>query len=565
MLLGATVLAGAAFGAMAVTGPPIPYVDISAIIAAQTSITSALNVEPYAADIGSVGFPGVVDAAKSYFLVSNNAHATLTAAITTSDLAVTLTGDLSKFKASGALSLDYASSVMRTASSSEIVYYDGKAGQVLTLVARGQDGTTAKNWDAGSVIEARIIERHHEIHTEALIAIETEVLANKSQFQSDIGSLDARIDGHDTAITALQAVDATYDTRLDALEGGGGGGDFVRTVDVEYDARNYLAGDGVTDDTAALQAFFNQVQTNQQNATLYFDDATYIIAGALQDTSRRNAQLLLPVVINTGQQYTLKLVGRCVPACSPSGDAFPVAMPRGTILKSTLATGGGTSPAMFEGRGGVGGPYDEVGMLNVEFEKLIIQTVPNPQISALNLRRLTTCSLKDMLIVAGTGMSSFEMTEPTVTSSRGVILPDYSKGILQQITGHFNVFGFYIGMRSGELLHAHNLGFWFCKVGIEFGFTYHATQIDHLLNFWCPFGAQFTGGVHYIDVKHWATERAGAHGTGHWYADVAEIYDMSNQGSGDVTWWTVTSDVGVVNSFTMQGGANIRTRRLGAA
>ena len=71
---------------------------------------------------------------------------------------------------------------------------------------------------------------------------------------------------------------------------------FARMRSREYDARDYLAGDGVTDDTAALQSILTAIDTDSENATIYFDNATYILAGALQDTGRRNAQILLPTV-----------------------------------------------------------------------------------------------------------------------------------------------------------------------------------------------------------------------------------------------------------------------------
>jgi hypothetical protein len=126
---------------------------------------------------------------------SNNARATLATDIDSSVLALTLTGDLSQFEQSGALTIDFAAPSLRTATSSEIAYYNGISGQVLTLTARGCDGTTAKSFASGSAVECRTIARHHNILAEAVIALEAESYAHQSEIDSkaDIAALDDRV------------------------------------------------------------------------------------------------------------------------------------------------------------------------------------------------------------------------------------------------------------------------------------------------------------------------------------------------------------------------------------
>ena len=209
MMLAAAALGAIGLGATGGTSVDMPIVSIAASIAMQSALACAVDVttQDELVEVGVVQFPAAVDSAKSYFLVSNNARALLASPITASDLSVTLAGDLSKFKSSGALTLDLPLAILRTASSSEVVYYSGKAGQVLTLTARAQDGTTAKEWAQGSAIESRIIERHHEIHTEALIAVETEVLANKAL-------LDGKADAvHSHAIADVSNLQASLDAK----------------------------------------------------------------------------------------------------------------------------------------------------------------------------------------------------------------------------------------------------------------------------------------------------------------------------------------------------------------
>lgn len=337
---------------------------------------------------------------------------------------------------------------------------------------------------------------------------------------------------------------------------------FTRYRTREYDARNYLAGDGVTDDTAALQAIFTAIDTDSENATIYFDNATYLIAGALQDGSRRNAQLLLPTVAINEQQYTVQLIGHSVPACSPSGYE-PIVLPRGTRIKSTLAAGSGSDPSVISGRGPSGGYLDEVNYLHIEFENIVFETIPNPTYSCVNLRRFTSVAVTNCVIAAGPYMDVVRATQPTSTGSYGLILPQFNCGICQRLEGQVNVFGFYIGVRCGELMHAENLGVWWCQRGLEFPFSYHASLIDRLLVFWCPYGAVWMDD-HPVEIQQWDNEHTLA-GESRWFATIADVSDPANHAYGEIKWLSVRASFGRESVFTVLGGMHLITRELGVA
>lgn len=335
---------------------------------------------------------------------------------------------------------------------------------------------------------------------------------------------------------------------------------FTRSRSREYDARNYLAGDGTTDDTAALQAILTAIDTDSENATIYFDNATYVIAGALQDGSRRNAQLLLPTVGITEQQYTVQFKGHSVPACSPSGYE-PIMLPRGTRIKSTLAAGSGTDPSVIVGRGPLGGYLDETNYLHTEFENIVFETIPNPTYSCVNMRRMTSVTLTNCVIAAGPYMDVVRAIRPTHAASYGLILPQFNSGICQGIRGQVNIFGFYYGIRCGELMHAENLGLWWCDRALEFPFSYHASIIQRLLVFWCPNGAVWTA-AHPVEIKQWDNEHTMTGETA-WYATLVDVYDPSNLGDGRIEWLTVRASFGRVSEFFVTGGAGIQIRELG--
>lgn len=336
------------------------------------------------------------------------------------------------------------------------------------------------------------------------------------------------------------------------------------TYNVRDNTISNLVGDGTTDDSVALQSLINGVGA-ARGGTIYFpDDGPYIIAGALQDGARQNAQLLLPVVVPFegmalgDQQYTITFLGYQPPACSPSGP-LEVILPYGARIKSTLAAGSGTSPAVIGGKGPVGGLYGEVNYLNVKFENLIFETVANPSYSCLNMLCFTTVSFQECIIAAGNTMSVAEVVEPTTATSYGVIFPQVSSGIIQKVTGQLNVFGFYTGIKVGELLQADYLGVWGCKRGLEVPFSYHASLIHRYLCFWTPTGAVWTD-EHCVDIQQWDSERAPS---GSWYSPLVEISDPSNYARGEIKWITVLANVGRVHDFDVTGGSNLIVREIG--
>lgn len=87
------------------------------------------------------------------YVVKNNAYATLAGALAAGDTAISVqTGKGALFAVTAP---DYTYATLEDASgNNEVVKITARAGDVLTVV-RGQDGTTARTWNVGDIIECR--------------------------------------------------------------------------------------------------------------------------------------------------------------------------------------------------------------------------------------------------------------------------------------------------------------------------------------------------------------------------------------------------------------------------
>lgn len=70
-----------------------------------------------------------------------------------------------------------------------------------------------------------------------------------------------------------------------------------------------LLGDGVTDNSVALQTWLDSVNLAKVNSTLLVPDGVYIFSGSLQNTGYQNAQILLPTANITDPAYSVTIKG----------------------------------------------------------------------------------------------------------------------------------------------------------------------------------------------------------------------------------------------------------------
>jgi hypothetical protein len=114
---------------------------------------------------GTVSYPGALDTAVSLFETNNKISTTLNGGISDSATSIILTSGTG-WPASGTVSFN---------DSGEIVFYTGKSTNTLTGCLRGQDGSAAAAHISGVTVQLNDTSRHHQVHSEAIIAVETKI------------------------------------------------------------------------------------------------------------------------------------------------------------------------------------------------------------------------------------------------------------------------------------------------------------------------------------------------------------------------------------------------------
>jgi hypothetical protein len=172
MLLGAATLGAISLGSAAAYGPALPYIDLAASIALSMSISVALDIEQQIPAPGTPTYPPTINLPSNFLIAANNKKTTLAQPLAIDTLVLTLT-DAFTWPTSGAVTLDLVSG--RSNTSSEIVYFNDRDGNVLTLASRAEGGTTAKAWPIGMSAEMRITAEHHNLLASGIIAVETKL------------------------------------------------------------------------------------------------------------------------------------------------------------------------------------------------------------------------------------------------------------------------------------------------------------------------------------------------------------------------------------------------------
>lgn len=330
-----------------------------------------------------------------------------------------------------------------------------------------------------------------------------------------------------------------------------------------YNAKAYgLVGDGVTDDTAALQGLINLVSANG-GGEIRFGPGVYLIGGPLQDPGNGNAQILLPTVALDQPMISITLRG---PLAPPKQYFTWSSLPRKpyATIKSTL--GGATGTASLIGGPSSSAIFPDQNNVTVNVQDLIFELPPDPTLSALSLQWQQACRITDVLVHCG-NLSLHTIIQPTHPNAYGVKLPEESHSAFIPVDG-LNVFGVYWGLRDGELTSGRGVRVWSCYKAVDLPFTHHPSVYLDLGVYWMPYGLVATGGgnpafdgkkrltVVLLDLEH-------ANGQGApWQDTVADIDDPNDRLEGFIQFKVVKSAVGAVgpSNFIVNGG-----RRLGYA
>ncbi len=335
------------------------------------------------------------------------------------------------------------------------------------------------------------------------------------------------------------------------IPGPGGSGSSLPWFNVVTDGT--CVGDGVTDDTVALQAAIDTATASgTQSAWLYFPPGTYLIGGALQDTGAFNGQILLPDVDETtDEQITIRFTGAARPPFAYHGPGDP-GDGGYSIIKSTLTGASGTA-AVFSGGNGTFTFFTNV---SVVVEDLICLTADNPTLSFWNLSRTQGGAIRDIVIATPSGYAG-STVQPTHSNAYGIKLPQKRDSNYTYVDG-LGSFGMYTGILMGELAICRGVILALDMVGIEFGdldehlsliVDMHATSVPSVL--------KATGTAH-CDILSYDFET----GTGPGWADIVyDLDDASNLLHGHVRYFGYPNPP--THTFTKNGGTNYSAAVIG--
>jgi hypothetical protein len=324
-----------------------------------------------------------------------------------------------------------------------------------------------------------------------------------------------------------------------------------------FNVKSYGAvGNGTTDDTTAVQSAINACAT-AGGGVVYFPRGVYIVAGALQDTGRSNAQLLLPIVnCPSTEPITIELRGECAAPSNYSVVGSEPIPDNLSVIKGTLNTASGTAPCLI-GAHGPSGSFDDFTNVNVVLRDLTFRMPPNPALTAVDCSLCVALDADNVLIDGGNWNISTIALQSTA-ASYGLKAPGRDNGASTRL-GIVTIIGFYNGLQVGEHTRGLGVNIAGCRQATVWPVQDHASQFDRLLVVWCQKAMVITG-QHYFDIQQLDIEHA-ASGT---WVPVYDIDDGSNFGHGNLRWHVVLAGIGVSTSFTVNGGANINYRGLDA-
>lgn len=321
---------------------------------------------------------------------------------------------------------------------------------------------------------------------------------------------------------------------------------------VDYGA----TGDGSTDDTSSIQDAIDAAEA-AGGGVVYFPAGVYVVNGALQDTGRSNAQLMLPRrdYVDT-EQITIEFQGAFAPPNIASVVGATTIPDNHSVIKGTLNAGAG---------GALLGAQGPVGTLelftNVYFvcRNLTFRMPSNPVLTGLNLLKVAAVDLDNVIVDTGS-YDVAGLSAETTSTSYGIKLPDINNGACTKL-GTVNVIGFYNGMLINEHIVGQNVNIWGCLRAVESAASNHASIFQRLGIYHCVRGIIGIGGESWLNVDQLNLEHA-ASGT---WAPVYDIDDASHYLKGRISsWHTVLAGTGADTTLLVNGANIFRRRKINA-
>ena len=250
------------------------------------------------------------------------------------------------------------------------------------------------------------------------------------------------------------------------------------------------AGDGATNDTAAIQAAIDDAvayaSANNGYAEVVFPPATYLLSSAARTDRSGNAQLALPVRSTTSNKITLALIGVADAASMPHWNATTPQV-NGVMLKSTWNA---TDQSGSSNEGSViGGPTLPNGYVsganysncNIVIRGIQIQvplTARGSDTSGIDLRGIANAHLEDVAFLPAGTPNQLNATYTTPGWNFGIAMPvpgNNDLSVMNNCTVYGATYGFYLG----EHLSADRLAAIFCYTGMLNGAFFSSVGQQH--------------------------------------------------------------------------------------
>lgn len=236
-------------------------------------------------------------------------------------------------------------------------------------------------------------------------------------------------------------------------------------------------GDGVTNDTAAIQAAIDAAVAyavaNSGYAEVVFPPAVYLLSSAGRTDRSGNAQLALPVIDDADNKITLALVGTEDSASMPHWNATSAQL-NGVVLKSTWNA---TDLSGTSNEGSVlGGPTLPNGYVsganysncNIVIKGIQVQvpfTSRGSDTSGIDLRGMANSHLENVAFFPNATPTQLNGTYTTPGWSFGIAMPVPGNNDLS-IMNNCSVEGATYGFYLGEHLAATRLAAIYCYTGM---------------------------------------------------------------------------------------------------
>lgn len=220
------------------------------------------------------------------------------------------------------------------------------------------------------------------------------------------------------------------------------------------------AGDGTTNDTAAIQAAIDAAAAyaiaNTGYAEVIFPPATYLLSSAGRTDRSGNAQLALPVVAGTSNKITLALIGTEDSASMPHWNATSAQL-NGVVLKSTWnapdqsgssnegsVIGGPTLPNGYVS----GANYSNCNIVIKGIQVQVPFTSRGSDTTGIDLRGMANAHLENVAFFPNATPTQLNGTYTTPGWNLGIAMPvpgNNDLSILQNCSVEGATYGFYMG------------------------------------------------------------------------------------------------------------------------